>query len=148
MPNDSMCRRYHAVVAANLQCVLAQCKYKIISYENLIYANIVNITNILRYENLSLYNIFDQLIGLFDSLQQWAILRAKDCNLSSWLSVMPLESDHFDLFPQEFRDAIALHYRKPLLDLPFFVMDVVLPLLLSMLYIVALEAWLDTVIMK
>ena len=52
MPNDSTCRRYHAVAAANLQRAIAQCKYEIIFYENLIYANIVNITNILRYENL------------------------------------------------------------------------------------------------
>ena len=78
--------------------------------------------------------IFDQLIfGRFDSLQQRAILLAKDCNLSSWLSVMPLESHNFDLSPQEFRDALALWYIKPLLDCHLFVMDVVLPLLSSML---------------
>ena len=40
--------------------------------------------------------------------------------MSSWLSVVPLESHHFDLSPQEFRDALALRYRKPLLDLPPF----------------------------
>ena len=45
---------------------------------------------------------FDQLIDLFDILQQRSILRVKDTNLSSWLSVVPLESHHFDLFPQEF----------------------------------------------
>ena len=33
MPNDSTCRRYHAVAAANLQRALAQCKYEIIFYE-------------------------------------------------------------------------------------------------------------------
>ena len=65
-------------------------------------------------------DVFDQLIGMFDSLQQRAVLRAKDSNLSSWLSVVPLESYHFDLSPQEFRDALALRYRKPLLDLPPF----------------------------
>ena len=56
MPNDSTCQRYHTVAAANLQRALAQCKYEIIFYENLIHANIVNITNILRYENLALYS--------------------------------------------------------------------------------------------
>ena len=55
MPNDSMCRRYHAVAAANLQRTLVQCKYEIIFYEYLIYVSIVNITNILCYENLALY---------------------------------------------------------------------------------------------
>ena len=58
MPNDSTCRRYHAVAAANLQRALAQCKYEIIFYKYLIYANIVNIMNILRYKNLVLYGIF------------------------------------------------------------------------------------------
>ena len=55
MPNDFTCRRYHAIAAANLQHALAQYKYEIIFYEYLIYANIVNIMNILRYENLALY---------------------------------------------------------------------------------------------
>ena len=32
---------------------------------------------------------FCQLLPLFDSLQQRAILRAKDSNISSWLSVLP-----------------------------------------------------------
>ena len=34
---------------------LAQCKYEIIFYEYSIYANIANITYILRYKNLALY---------------------------------------------------------------------------------------------
>ena len=48
------------------------------------------------------------------------ILRERHSNLSSWLSVVPLESHHFDLSPQEFRDALTLCYKKPLLDLPPF----------------------------
>ena len=53
-----------------------------------------------------------------DPLQQRSALRAKEFNLSGWLSVLPLERDQFDLSPQEFRDALALRYRKPLLNLP------------------------------
>ena len=34
------------------------------------------------------------------------------------LSVVPLESHQFDLACQEFHDALALRYRKPLLGLP------------------------------
>jgi len=62
--------------------------------------------------------LFEQLITMFESLQQWAILRCKNSNLFSWLSMVPLEGHHFDLSPQEFRDALALHYKKPLLNLP------------------------------
>ena len=59
-----------------------------------------------------------QLLGSDSLQQQRVILWAKDCDLSFRLSVMPLESHHFDLSPQEFRDALALRYRKPLLDFP------------------------------
>ena len=51
-------------------------------------------------------------------MQQRAILRAKDGNISSWLSVLPLARSQFDLSAQEFRDGLALRYRKPLLSLP------------------------------
>ena len=51
---------------------------------------------------------FCQLLPLFDSLQQWAILQAKDGNISSWLSVLPLARSHFDFSAKEFRDGLAL----------------------------------------
>ena len=62
---------------------------------------------------------FGRLLALFDPMQQRAILRARDGNISSWLSVLPLARSQFDLSVQEFRDGLALHYRKPLLSLPF-----------------------------
>ena len=40
---------------------LAQYKYEIIFYEYSIYANIVNITNIFRYENLALYGMLTSI---------------------------------------------------------------------------------------
>ena len=46
-------------------------------------------------------------------------MRAKECN-SFWLSIVPLKSHHFDVASQEFQDALALRYRKPLLSLPSF----------------------------
>ena len=46
------------------------------------------------------------------------MLRAKEFNVSGWLSVLPLVKDQFDLSAQEFRDVLALHYRKPFLSLP------------------------------
>ena len=61
---------------------------------------------------------FGQLLPLFDSKQQRAILRAKDGNISSWLSVLPLARSQFDLSAQEFRNGLALCYRKPLLSFP------------------------------
>ena len=51
-------------------------------------------------------------------MQQRAILRAKGSNISSWLSVLPLARSQFDLSAQEFRDGLALRYKKPLLSLP------------------------------
>ena len=51
-------------------------------------------------------------------MQQQAILRAKDGNISSWLSVLPLVRSEFDLSAQEFWDGLALCYKKALLSLP------------------------------
>lgn len=39
---------------------------------------------------------------------------AKLNHLSGWLTVLPVGQSHFDLAAQEFRDALALHYRKNL----------------------------------
>ena len=39
-------------------------------------------------------------------------------DLSGWLTVLPMSQDHFDLTAQEFFDALALRYRKPLLNVP------------------------------
>ena len=61
---------------------------------------------------------FDQLLTLFDPMQQQAILRAKDDDISSWLSVLPLARSQFDLLAQKFRDGLALRCKKPLLSLP------------------------------
>jgi len=60
---------------------------------------------------------FDSLFPSFDSTQHRAILRARDGNTSLCLSVLPLERSQFDLSAQEFRDSLALHYRKLLLCL-------------------------------
>ena len=61
---------------------------------------------------------FCQLLPSFNSLQQRAVLRAKNSNISSWLSVLPLARSQFDLLAQEFRDGLALRYKKPLLSVP------------------------------
>ena len=44
------------------------------------------------------------------------IRRATDFQTSGWLPVLPLTCHHFDLSPQQFRDAFALslHYHRPL----------------------------------
>ena len=39
-------------------------------------------------------------------MQQWTILRAKNSNIPSWLSVLPLARSQFDLSAQEFRDSL------------------------------------------
>ena len=47
-----------------------------------------------------------------------AVSRARDERISSWLTVSPLRGSHFDLSAQEFRDALAIRYKKPLLNMP------------------------------
>ena len=44
--------------------------------------------------------------------------QAKLNDFIGWLTMLPMSQDHFDLTAQEFHDALALHYRKPLLNVP------------------------------
>ena len=63
-------------------------------------------------------DLFSVVLSGFDSTHQRVLQRARDNDLGVWLSVTPVESNHFDLSAQEFRDALAIRYRKPLLNLP------------------------------
>ena len=45
-------------------------------------------------------------------------MQAKYSNISSWLSVLPLGRSQFNLSAQEYRDGLALLYKKLLLSLP------------------------------
>ena len=66
---------------------------------------------------------FNTVIVRFDKNRQRAINRSKDGRLSGWLTVLPIAKFHFDLSPQEFRDALALRYKKPLLRVPGFMLE-------------------------
>ena len=50
-------------------------------------------------------------------MQQHAVMRAKS-EMSSWLNVVPAARHQFHLSAQEFRDALAIRYKKPLLGIP------------------------------
>ena len=53
-------------------------------------------------------------------IHQCTMLRAKVNDLLVWLSILPTERDNFDFTSQEFRYALAIRYRKPLLNVPAF----------------------------
>ena len=61
---------------------------------------------------------FNNNIQELSCLQRRAIQRARDTKISSWLNVLPVAKHHFDLSASEFRDALALRYKKPLLRIP------------------------------
>ena len=63
-------------------------------------------------------DLFSVVLSGFDSTHHHVFQRARDNDLGVWLSVIPVESNHFDLGAQEFRDALAIRYHKPLLNLP------------------------------
>ena len=49
---------------------------------------------------------------LLGDLQSRTVQQAKDVKISAWLNVLP------DLSAQEFKDGLAIHYKKPLLGIP------------------------------
>ena len=59
-------------------------------------------------------NIFE----MSDKCHQRIMERLNGNKVSSWLTVLPIARNHFDLTAQEFRDSLALRYKKPLLSLP------------------------------
>ena len=62
--------------------------------------------------------LFSTLCLELDPLRSRALQHSRDNDLSAWLTVMPIERDNYDLTAQEFRDALAVRYKKPLLSIP------------------------------
>uniref|UniRef100_A0A1X7U994 Uncharacterized protein n=1 Tax=Amphimedon queenslandica TaxID=400682 RepID=A0A1X7U994_AMPQE len=71
---------------------------------------------ITKDKDVNIQRKFDDIISEIDHMQQRAVNRAKE--MSSWLNVNPVAKHHFDLSAQEFRDSLAIRYRKPLLQIP------------------------------
>ena len=69
-------------------------------------------------KDLVLEDSLTSTLQQLDLQQQRAILRAKGSKISLWLNVLPVSRHQFDLSAQEFRDALAIRYRKPLLGIP------------------------------
>ena len=65
-----------------------------------------------------LQSMFTNIVAQLDPMQQRAVERAKSEKMSSWLNVVPAARHQFDLSAQEFRDALAIRYKKPLLGIP------------------------------
>ena len=71
-------------------------------------------------QHLKHADLFDYICSQLDPIHQRTLLRAKDNDLLVWLSVLPTERD---LTPQEFRNALAIRYCKPFLNVPTFCDD-------------------------
>ena len=72
----------------------------------------------MRQSELHNDEFFSTLLPQFDGVDHRSVERAKLNDLSGWLTVFPTSQDHFDLTAQEFCDALALCYQKPLLNIP------------------------------
>jgi hypothetical protein len=73
---------------------------------------------VIRLKNSMLNDKFAVIFQNLNQPQQRAILRTKDQKISTWLTVLPISRYQFDLSPQEFRDALSIRYKKPLLCIP------------------------------
>ena len=62
--------------------------------------------------------LLSSLLSGLPSLTSHAVQRAVDSHASGWLNVLPLAHHHFDLFAQQFRDALCLRYHRPLSLMP------------------------------
>jgi hypothetical protein len=62
--------------------------------------------------------VLEQTLQTFTPLRRRAIKRIAEEKTSSWLTVLPVTRDNFDLSAVEFRDALSLRYQRPLLKAP------------------------------
>ena len=58
--------------------------------------------------------LLDRVLDSVDPVKKRVIRRSVDWKTSGWLTVIPLSKHHFDLSPLEFRDALSLRYKRPL----------------------------------
>lgn len=62
--------------------------------------------------------LLDRTLALFPFGRRRAIERSVNSKSGGWLSVMPLTKHDFDLSPYEFRDAIAIRYKRQPIKMP------------------------------
>ena len=65
-----------------------------------------------------LNNLLNEVENTLMPEQNRAVQQVKQKRTSNWLNVLPLEDHGFTLTKGDFRDALALHYNKPLRSLP------------------------------
>ena len=65
-----------------------------------------------------LNNLLNEVENTLMPEQNRAVQQVKQKGTSNWINVLPLEEHGFTLTKGDFRDALALHYNKPLRSLP------------------------------
>ena len=60
-------------------------------------------------------NKLDEVLAVLPADEKRAVMRSIHNNCSLWLTSLPLSKDNFDLSKVEFRDALSIRYKKPLL---------------------------------
>ena len=71
-------------------------------------------TEITQSKNSETQRMFDDIVPELHETQKRAVQRARETKISLWLNVTPVAKHHFDLSAQEFRDSLAIRYKKPL----------------------------------
>ena len=72
----------------------------------------------LKEKEIDFEERFLSIVAHLDCERRRSVQRAKDAKMSSWLNVLPVVRHNFDMSATEFRDALAICYRKPLLNVP------------------------------
>ena len=62
-------------------------------------------------------NLYSPILENSEPFQK-RLLERNSLSISSWLTDIPSQRDHYNLTSVEFRDALCLRYSKPLLQMP------------------------------
>ena len=89
------------------------CQFQISVHDDMVFSAQKAYHQLMECSHIDLFSV---VLSGFDSIHQRVLQRARDNSLGVWLSVTPVESNHFDLSAQEFCDTLAIRYHKPLLN--------------------------------
>ena len=115
MSADSMYAASRHAASIIVEAIVDGCSFKPSLHEDLV---LVVQRHYQKQLDVNCDTLFSDICSELDPIHRHALQRSHDNVLSAWLSVMPTKKDNFDVTAQEFCNALAIRYKKPLLSIP------------------------------
>ena len=91
------------------------CPFQIFVHDNMVFSARKAYQQLLEHTHNDLFSVVS---SAFDLTHQQIFQRAKDNDLTVWLSITPVKSNNFNVSAQIFCDTFSIRYCKLVLNLP------------------------------